>query len=772
MERVQATRVASSAVTVEDNEGEVAPLYVVRDDIVSHAEKLKKNKSKSWRYGYNEKYDLVVISKDGTIGDIYEINSLRIALPSRLTTEKHIKRSSRRADQFWVREDLPPALKSIKNQNDWNSRPPSFRGTWSPYIDTEFERRENGVFFMNNGDPTYITGVHYFYLKWCRIDGQYPGFREANRVFFIYWEACKADPRSFGMVYLKIRRSGFSYMASGDLLEAATLARDSHLGILSKTGPDAKKLFTGKLVPMNRNLPFFFSPIQDGMDKPRTELLYQVPAKKISRKNMYEAHEDTEDGLDTVIDWLNTDSNSYDGAKLLRLVHDESGKWTRPADIEENWDVTKTCLRLGSKIIGKCMMGSTCNSQSKGGEQFKNIYDDSDPSERDDNGRTLSGLYRLFIPMEWNYEGHIDKYGMPVFYDPKPHEKIYDDKGERIKRGAISMWEAEVEARKHKPAKQNEYYRQYPRTEAHAFRDDAVDSVFNLTQIYDQVDYNDSILIGRKLVQGNFSWMNGRRFTRVIFTPNPRGRFLISWFPPESMKNNVRKVNGLWIPGNKDFGAFGGDTYDISGTVGGGGSNAAIHGLTSTNLTGGDVPSNKFFLEYIARPKTAEIMFEDGLMALWFYGMPGLFENNKPRFLYHLKHADMRKFSLNRPDKPLSKLSKTEKELGGVPSASEDMINTHASALESWIDQNVGYDVEGTYRDPDKIGDMPFNRTLRDWATFDISNRTKHDASISSGYAIMANRRHIYSPKKKSSEIKVNFARHDHSGNHSRIIYE
>ena len=50
----------------------------------------------------------------------------------------------------------------------------------------------------NNGIPTYITGSHYMYLQWTRIDVGYPDFREANRIFYIFLEACKADHRSFG----------------------------------------------------------------------------------------------------------------------------------------------------------------------------------------------------------------------------------------------------------------------------------------------------------------------------------------------------------------------------------------------------------------------------------------------------------------------------------------------------------------------------------------------------------------------------------------------
>ena len=93
-------------------------------------------------------------------------------------------------------------------------------------------------------------------------------------------------------------------------------------------------------------------------------------------------------GLDTTVDWKNTGDNSYDGEKLKLLVHDESGKWERPTNILNNWRVTKTCLRLGSRVIGKCMMGSTSNALDKGGKNFKKLYDSSDVASRNKNGQT------------------------------------------------------------------------------------------------------------------------------------------------------------------------------------------------------------------------------------------------------------------------------------------------------------------------------------------------------------------------------------------------
>ena len=306
-------------------------------------------------YGYNEKYDMVVISKSGQIGDIIEVNGLVIALP---LAPKDLPKGKNK----WVREELPRALSRVQSIFQWNDMPKAFKAQWVDYIESEFDRREEGHWFVNNGVPTYITGAHYMYLQWTSIDVGYPDYREANRIFFIFWEACKADPRSFGMVYLKIRRSGFSFMGSSECVNTGTLAKDSRVGILSKTGNDAKKMFTDKVVPIANRLPFFFKPIQDGMDKPKTELAFRIPASKITKKNMYDVEDEEIFGLDTTIDWKNTDDNSYDGEKLLLLVHDESGKWIKPNNILNNWRVTKTCLRLGSKIIGKCLMGSTSNA--------------------------------------------------------------------------------------------------------------------------------------------------------------------------------------------------------------------------------------------------------------------------------------------------------------------------------------------------------------------------------------------------------------------------
>ena len=199
-------------------------------------------------------------------------------------------------------------------------------------------------------------------------------------------------------------------------------------------------------------------------------------------------------------------------------------------------------------------------------------------------------------------------------------------------------------------------------------------------------------------------------------------------------------------------------------TKDGEGSKGALHGLTRFSME--DAPANSFFLEYLSRPPTAEIFFEDVLMALVFYGMPILAENNKPRLLYYLRRRGYRGFSMNRPDKIWNKLSTAEKEVGGIPNSSEDIKQAHAAAIEMYIQDHVGIKQDGTF------GDLYFNELLNDWSRFDINKRTKHDASISSGLAIMANNRHLYRPNAKveKPKLNINVSKYSNTGTNSQII--
>ena len=742
-----------------------------KTDSVKYEQKLYKivtdeydfDNRKTYGYGYNVEHDIVIISKDGSIGDVYEIQGLRIGIPK--APKEVYSRSKDKSEQYWEAHQVPKFIqetKSVYQFNEANSE--SVKLQWSGYINDEFDKRKEGFWFMNNGEPTYITGTHYMYLQWTKTDAEIVEYRKANQLFFYFWEACKADKRSYGMCYLKNRRSGFSFMASAETVNQATITKDSKYGMLSKTGADAKEMFVNKVVPIANNYPFFFKPIQDGQEKPKSEISYKKPSKKLTSRSLKAFAEDDGlgEGLNTIIDHLPTGDYSYDGQKLKLLVHDESGKWEKPNDVTKNWRVTKTCLRLGNRIIGKCMMGSTAGALDSGGEEFKEMYWNSNllHIERNKKGQTPTGLYALFIPMEWNFEGCIDRYGNAIFNTPE--EETLDVWGDPITIGSIDDWRAEVDGLKTMPDSLNAFYRQYPMTENHAFRDESENSLFNLTRLNDQIDYNDDLYRDNVITRGNFIWGDGQD-SYVKFVPDNKGRFHITKVLPPALQNNVVVKQGIKCPGNEHIGSFGCDPYDISGTVGRG-SNGALHGLSKIHME--EFPMNHFFLEYISRPPTAEIFYEDVLMALHFYGMPILVENNRPGLLKYIARRGYRGFSINRPDKKYNKLSVSERELGGLPMSGPQVIHDHANAINTYIEHYVGWHPE-----EDEMGQMHFNRTLLDWSRFDITKRTEFDASISSGLAIMANQRLNYRPKVSKvgrDKIKINVGQRGPNG---KLIY-
>ena len=76
--------------------------------------------------------------------------------------------------------------------------------------------------------------------------------------------------------------------------------------------------------------------------------------------------------------------------------------------------------------------------------------------------------------MEWNYEGFIDSYGIPVF--DTPENQCSDPMVNLLDIGVIDTGRMKLDGLKEDQDGLNEFYRQFPRTEQHAFRDEAKES--------------------------------------------------------------------------------------------------------------------------------------------------------------------------------------------------------------------------------------------------------------------------------------------------------
>ena len=669
--------------------------------------------------GYEDKG--IKIDPNGTKGESLELHGLLVVLPKKPKRSEILFHDQPKAMQMWRRIPMPEELQRLRSMDEWYEKPAEFRRKFSGYIEKEFERRRNGVWFYNHGVPTYITGRHYMLLQWSKIDIGYPYYLAFQREIFIHMAACEADPRCIGQLYTKCRRSGYTNICASVLVDEASQVKDKLLGIQSKTGKDSQEnIFMKKVVPIFRSYPFFFKPIQDGTTNPRMELAFREPSKRITKNNKTSLKGDA---LNTIINWKNTTNNAYDGEKLHMLYLDEAGKWEKPVDIREAWRIERTCLIVGKRVVGKALVGSTVNPMDKGGEEYKTLWEDSNPNERNANGRTKSGLYRIFIPAFEALEGFFDRYGNPVIDDPQGTVLGIDD--EDIDVGAKTYLKNERESLKSDPSELNEVVRQFPFTEEEAFRDSIEGSLFNVGKIYQQIDHNND-LYPNPVVRGNFMWKEKDK--EVIFSPDPNGRFRVSWQPEPSDRNKVVEDRGKKKPGNAHVGVGGVDSYDLDQTVDGRGSKGALHLYNKFNM---QAPANMFVVEYASRPELANIFYEDVLMAAFYYGYPLLVENNKYGIVRYFESRGYDNYLLDRPE--FLKAGSTSTKTKGIPSNSQDVIQSHAQAIEAYIHDHVGENAESG-----EMGNMYFNRTLEDWIGYKITNRTKIDLTISAGLALLA----------------------------------
>ena len=619
--------------------------------------------------------------------------------------------------QKWERNPLPDNWENLDSKKA------------NAFIEKEFDRRVNGYWFMNNGEATYITGAHYYYLNWCNIDIGYPDYWDRDRRFFLVWDAARNDDNSFGIIMPKHRRQGASWKAAAITLHDISLSYNANGGMLSKTGSDAKKLFD-KVVYIFRKLPPFFQPIIEGTDSPKTVLSFKKPGERITKNNKTVK---ISEALDSQIDWRNTKNNSYDGEKLKTFISDEGGKWLE-ADCSKNWQIVKPALSQGVKIIGKAFLPSTVNEMEEGGKAFKDIWDDSDQNDKVLGiNRTKSGLYRYFTPAYDGFEGFIDEFGMSVTDTPAKPTK--DKWGDVIKIGSKDYLNKIREGLKNDTNKLAEHKRQFPWTPEEAFRVNTDVCLFDSERIYQQIDYVEGT--GDSMVtKGNFRWMNGIKDTEVIWTPTKSGRWSVVLLPREGLRNAKRKkYNGL-SPANELEFVAGCDPFDHDTTTDGRRSDAAAYVFRKFNAHEQD-NSHMFVAQYIHRPPKAEMFFEDMLMMCVFYGAPILVENNKIGLIQYLKRRGYENYLMARPESTHTKFSRKQQEVG-IPATGSAVANALVDSIQSYV-----YDYVGINQETGGIGRVFFPELLKDWLEFDVNNRTKYDATMASGFTLLATQKFI-----------------------------
>jgi hypothetical protein len=702
------------------------------------------NYFKNW---YNEEQDTVVIDAKGSRGKIIVLEGLKIQLPNPPKDKtKILFYKKKKKDQFWQRAPWPRGL-SMGNT-----------AAFYEYIMEQFRMRREGVWFMNNGKPVYITGRHWFQLQWGKMmDGAiYPNYRDCQRLLSYHKQACYIDKRAMGQIFLKSRQTGYTYGIVSDSIEVVSSIPNIKNGLTSMTEDDARKAFA-KQSYLFQELPFFFQPILKGRADSLSKIDFGRPSN-LSKQVKMEKDTSTEGYVNSSCDYQATKEKAYDGQSLRFYIGDECAKWGKISYQIHLRTISPTMFR-GGRVTGKCFLGSTIGKLDEGGQDFKDLYLNSKVEKREESGYTATKLYSYFMPAHKNYELCIDIYGK--CHEETPPKGTVNTFGDPILIGSIQGIKNQYsEARKIGDASLNAEYRAYPMTEAHAMRDEAESCVFNLTKLMDQFDDNQAKDIEQtKCVRGTFEWKDGVRFSEVVWYPDHRGRFNVWWMPSkvdgtDILRNNVKSIYGKYTPMN-EYACIGVDCYGSYVLGKNKQSKGAAHAVSTENNVG--APPNQFLFEYIDKPATQDVFNEDILKAAWFYGLPILGESNRKDFVKYLFLENCRGFSMNRIDVIGAKLTGDDLVLGGQVMTAKHVLNTHENAIRSFIQHFVGKKSEEKYREGQELGTigiMPFNRTIEDWMKFDPSSRTAYDATISSGLALMGSQRHKYRPKPKKVDPK------------------
>lgn len=556
-------------------------------------------------------------------GSIIDVQGLKCQLPPvgyvyNIVTKKVEKRSvwqrsDIQADQFWERTPLPHWYKAkIKEEDNYEKirkegEKPYYDEKLEEYKKEQWDRRLNGMWFLNNGVPTYITGPHYMYMQWWQLDTGYPRFRQPDLEYFYFLQYCIEDPECMGMLEITKRRFGKTFRGGLFLYEYTTRTRMANAGIQSKTGNDAKKVFSKAVITPFKKLPKFFRPEYDmslGIT-PKTEIRFQqtnVRGKK-AEENL------DKDELGSMIDWGSADVVHYDGQKLQRVFLDEWAKTTE-VNVYDRHEVLRYCLLDDEgRIIGKALYSSTVEKLDTDREGIqeaaRTLWADSDHLNKGENGRTPSGLYRFFMTADRSK--NFDTYGFPDV--DKTVKEILADR----------------ESVKHNPRTLIKRTKKEARTIDEAFSDDDEGCIFNLPNINAQKAY----LREHPIKTWRYLHFERELSQRVTFRDVDPQKTDLYWklisLPPPGEDNKFKYDGSVRRPSRTEFAVIGIDGY--SNTQGGKEYGSKLSGWLFQKFDIRDPENTGLFIGHIyGRPNEKDDMHNQILLAAEYFGVLAYYE--------------------------------------------------------------------------------------------------------------------------------------------------
>lgn len=658
-------------------------------------------------------------------------------------------------EQKWTRPVMPEYLRKASKEWYLKSDPENKKGYdpdfVSPYMneiieweDFHWKITEEGMWFWNNGKPTYLTPFYVWYLTAWDTSFGYPEFRVTD-LEITYWIAFwENDPNSFGGMLNTIRRYGKSAIMGGWLMYRTSRNYKHNGGMQGENDDKIFSFYNTHILQPFYKLPQYFKPKYDTGSKQTEGVKFYVPPR---RGRQFDAEEI--DVLESEIDHRVSKEGAYDQAKLESYLMEEPGK-TLVANVSDRWDFVKPCLKRGIFIRGKAFMGTTVEfmeTRGRGGKAYQKMYFASDYNHRGPDGRTKTGLYAAFLPGDCALEGFFDEWGFPMREQAKKY--ILDER----------------KANEDNPKDYSAIIRKYPLYLHEIFYVNAENCEFNATILQERL--TELTMLGDdNLSTIEFFWENNIRFSKVRWRHNPRnGWAKTAWMPTDPDKEanlvDIRLFGGVSNYAPKNIGKF-----DI-------GIDPIDHGHVTTDKIASssefvssrrsrpvlfvkrrydlniDGPLTQDILEQRAkdkfqyqtgtyclmmdvRPGDPNVLFERVLMICWFFGSPINVESAKPGVINYLQQNHCGLFILPKYQPVVDTKRK-------ISSASEDgtpantmTISEYTSALATMIEY-FGHTI-------------PFKELVSDLLVFNPGDTRDFDYSVAAGWTELAQK---ISPKVK-----------------------
>ncbi len=669
-----------------------------------------------------ELYTLDYANPSGTI----RVSEFDVPLPAMPPLEEMMNFGLPIEDQKFRRTPIPRSL--LKEKSNLSTEEEEF-------ILGEYHKRWNGIWVLIKGKPIYITGPYYHFLNyWWTKNNVHPEFRYEQAILYQLWDFIVRDINCYGLFLIKPRRVGGTEFTLHLEQEFASRVRAVKCGMQSKNDNSAEINFK-RLTKANKKMIWYMKPKNKGTDNPSGSLEYSYPSEVQTAKKLRELAERGEgaesqyehEELGSVIDFGPSVAIHYDGEELNRYILNEFGKLEKMSAVK-CWDVVKPCLHYdnGMTIVGKAMFESTIEEINDAQiEEMTDLWNDSNPAVRDENGRTTSGLYRVFI-------NAIESTNHDAWGFPKVEENI---------RFLKAQEENFKKLGKHKELASLK--RKVPLTVEDALTPSGNQSFFDkemLQMTYNLLNFEQDAL-NPWTVRGNFKWSGGVIDSKVIFEPDPDGKFVVFQLLKDGSDNKFITWGGERFPGNAHLYRGGVDPYDhdevaddkraskgagvmmkMYSELEDGAKLESSEGVSKPINHGWDWTSKCPVAIYVHREKDPDVFYEDMLMMHIYYGTQMLVENNKQSIKKYFRKRKYAQYVMLRPKETISDGSKSV-QTGGIP-ATADTIDQYFMAIAHYI---MNYS-----------NAIKFKELIKDLMEMNRKNRGKHDLGVAFGWALLA----------------------------------